>query len=65
MESLKENTYITVYHRDPFWVPYYLYCILMIFSRSSDLLFSILLADDTKVAIEGVSYNDTIKILNI
>ena len=35
------------------------------FSRSSDLLFSILFADDTTVLIEGVSYEDIIINLNI
>ena len=34
-------------------------------SRSSDLLFSILFADDTSVFIEGQSYTEVIKTLNI
>ena len=34
------------------------------FSRSSDLLFSILFADDTSVFIEGHSYAEVIEILN-
>ena len=34
------------------------------FSRASHILFSILFADDTRVLIEGQSYNDIIKILN-
>ena len=35
------------------------------FSRSSDLLFSILFADDTTVTIEGINYEDIINNLNI
>ena len=35
------------------------------FSRSSDLLFSILFADDTTVIIEGINYKDIINNLNI
>ena len=35
------------------------------FSRSSDLLFSILFADDTTVIIEGINYKDSINNLNI
>ena len=35
------------------------------FSRSSDLLFSILFADDTTVIIEGIHYKDIINNLNI
>ena len=35
------------------------------FSRSSDLLFSILFADDTTVIIEGINYKDIISNLNI
>ena len=35
------------------------------FSKSSDLLFSILFADDTSVFIEGTNYNKMIDILNI
>ena len=34
------------------------------FSRPSDLLFSILFADDTSVFIEGTNYNKVIDILN-
>ena len=34
------------------------------FSRASDLLFSILFADDTSVFIEGTNYNKVINILN-
>ena len=34
------------------------------FSRASDLLFSILFADDTTVLIEGYSYNNIITLLN-
>ena len=34
------------------------------YARSSDLLFSILFADDTRVFIEGHSYADVIKIIN-
>ena len=34
------------------------------FSRASDLLFSILFADDTSVLIEGTSYNKVINVLN-
>ena len=34
------------------------------FSRASDLLFSILFADDTSVFIEGTNYNKVIDILN-
>ena len=45
--------------------PYYLYCMLMTFSSSSDLLFSILFADDTMVIIEGINYKDIINNLNI
>ena len=35
------------------------------FSRSSDLLFSILFADDTTVIIEGINYKDIINNLNM
>ena len=34
------------------------------FSRASDILFSILFADDTTVLIEGYSYNNIITLLN-
>ena len=34
------------------------------FSRASELLFSILFADDTSVFLEGHNYNDLIKTLN-
>ena len=34
------------------------------FSRASDLLFSILFADDTSVFIEGTNYNNVFDILN-
>ena len=36
----------------------------MTFSRCSDLLFSILFADDTSVFIEGTNYDKIIDILN-
>ena len=38
---------------------------MLMTSRSSDLLFSILFADDTTVIIEGINYKDIINIVNI
>ena len=36
----------------------------MIFSKASDLLFSILFADDTSVFIDGTTYSNIIKDMN-
>ena len=52
------------FHKDQFYVPYYLLSTLMIFHGASDVLFSILFADDTTVLIEAHSYNNIITILN-
>ena len=48
--------------KDQYWG---LCCYINDFSRASELLFSILFADDTSVFIEGTNYDKMIDILNI
>ena len=52
------------YHKDQYWVPCYLFSMLMIFQDYQIYLYSILFADDTILFIEGHSYAEVIEILN-
>ena len=50
--------------KDPYSGPFSSFYILIDFSKSSDLLLSILFADDTSVFIEGTAYSSIIKDMN-
>ena len=50
------------YHKVKSWGRYYIY--MNDFSRSSDILFSILFADDTSVFIEGTHFDYIYEVLN-
>ena len=53
-----------VSHKAPFWDHFYLFYMSRIFPRASELLFSVLFADDTTVLIEGHEYQNLMETLN-
>ena len=64
MLNRKQKQLPMVSHKAPFWDHCYLFYMSIIFPRASDLLFSILFADDITVLIEGHEYQKIIETLN-